>query len=81
LGRPIIVNSGTFLAETVKEYGLGIVVDLDEIGDLHSKLLAYTNVEMYRQYLLNCEHFLEKVKEDIGIFQNVVGRLLNDYAG
>jgi len=81
LGRPIIVNSGTFLAETVKEYGLGIVVDLDEIGDLHSMLLAYADVEVYRQYLLNCELFLEKVKEDIGIFQNVVGRLLNDYAG
>jgi glycosyltransferase involved in cell wall biosynthesis len=81
LGRPIIVNSGTYMAEVVKKYGIGIVVDLNDLGGLYLKLLDYADAEIYQQYLLNCECFIEKVKVDIGIFQCSVRALLNDVVG
>jgi glycosyltransferase involved in cell wall biosynthesis len=79
LGRPIIVNKGTYLAEIVSKHGLGIVVDLDDLNGLYSKISGYIDMEMYQQYLVNCEQYIEKVKGDIRLFKAAVGRLVIEH--
>lgn len=75
--RPLIVNSGTHLAEIVRDNGLGIVVDLDDMRDFDAQLNKYYDSACIDEFYRNCEVFLEKVRCDIALFkakvQTVVG--------
>lgn len=70
--RPIIVTSGTYLAEVVAEYGLGIVMDSEDPGEFAAQLDRYLDPGHFARYEANCEMFLARVSEEIGIFQGRV---------
>lgn len=72
LGRPIIVNNGTHLADLVQKYEIGIVVNLEKMDDLYENLLAYTNPDKYRNYIENCKKFIGKVQEDVAVFGTTI---------
>lgn len=75
--RPIIVNSGTFLAKLVERYGIGIVVDLDNLETLHAQMLAYTCPDHYQAYVKNCVSFMAMVSADIAGFESRVNDFFN----
>lgn len=74
--RPIIVNSGTYLAEVVQENGLGIVCDLDNLKDLEVALTRYYDSDYFSEYSDNCARFLRHVASELLHFRkSVVGFL------
>lgn len=63
LKKPILVSSGTFLAELVERYGLGIIVDVDE-DDVLEKINKYIDDFDPEEFTSNCYDFLNDVKKD-----------------
>lgn len=78
LKRPIIVNKGVHLANLVERYGIGLVINVEQIGDLYQKLREYTEPQNYRQYIQNCNHFLNKVRDDIDVFRSKISNILRN---
>lgn len=74
--RPIIVNTGTYLAQVVKSNGLGIVCDLDNLDTLESELDKYYDDVFYRNYVHSCEKFLHMVSNDLLYFKAAVTEFL-----
>lgn len=68
LRKPIIVRNGTYQAEVVEKYGLGLVVeDLKKIGDLCND---YINQLDWSQYDNNCMNFLADISKEVLIWEN-----------
>lgn len=62
LRKPILVRKGTFQAELVKHYGLGLAVE--SVDTLSSDIKCYLeNIDMSR-YDSNCKRFLNDVKAE-----------------
>ena len=66
--RPIIVNAGTYLADVVRQNGLGIVIVREDPHWLMEQIDRYYDRNVFRQFELHCEEFLAKVKFDISRF-------------
>ena len=60
---PIIVNEGTYLAELVEQYGLGIAVDTQK-DDLYKKIRAYIETFDKKRFLNNCMQLLDQVSRE-----------------
>lgn len=75
--RPIIVDSGSYLAKLVQAKGVGAVIDLDRNAAWSSALDRYYSADHFEEYEENCHRFLEEVKVDMATFerrvQDVVG--------
>lgn len=69
--RPIIVDDGTYLAETVRENSIGVVAQLDDPAKLASQLEKYYEAGYYDEYASNCQAYLSSVAEDIKRFREV----------
>lgn len=61
--KPIIVAKGTYLAQIVKEYGLGLEIDVykDNIVEVIEKYINEFNEEEFTQ---KCNRFLNEIYED-----------------
>lgn len=66
--RPIIVNTGTYLAEVVLKNHLGIVVELGNMSDLVGKIAPYYDSEYYAHYVECCDRYLGSVRKEISVF-------------
>jgi len=74
--RPIIVNDGIYLADVVREYGLGIVFDLNSMEGLEESMMRYYEPRYFDEFSKRCEIYLDKVKDDILLFKkNVLSAL------
>ena len=62
--KPIIVSKGTYLAEIVKKYDIGIPVDVftDDTAALLNSYLDRFDENLFRE---NCSRLIEKVNDDI----------------
>ena len=62
--RPLIVSSGTHLADLVAEYGLGVVLDAGDTVRLSERLEAFFGADRYAAFVEGCRHFLSKVAHE-----------------
>lgn len=73
-GKPIIAFTGTYLAEIVKKYEIGLVINsFDNIGVQISNYLSLFNVDEYKR---NREVFIKKAIEDNSTFSTEVTRFI-----
>lgn len=63
--RPIIVSAGTYLAEVVSTYGLGVVYDPEQASDLPRQLSWYYEADNFAEFSGNCERFIGDVRRQI----------------
>lgn len=69
--KPILVSSGTYLAEVVAQYHLGISVDV-EADDVVQAVNAYLENFDPAVFEQGCRQFLEKVEEEIAVYDAVL---------
>ena len=75
--RPMIVNEGSYQAELVSGFGLGLV--LSETDNFYDKVTEYWKSIDWTMYIHNCASFLEMVKNENDIFiENVKAFLKNE---
>lgn len=70
-GRPMIVNKNSYMAELVKEYNLGFVLDINEdtfLEDLYKNFLEY-NFDKYEMGRLK---IFKKIKDDDKKFEEIL---------
>jgi glycosyltransferase involved in cell wall biosynthesis len=75
--RPLIVNTGTYLSDLVRNYNIGVVVDLNNTDHLYNKLIEMTEHKNYQNYVKNCDIFIEAVRNDIRIFNITISNLIS----
>ena len=73
--KPMIVRSGTFQAELVQLYKLGVVVDNE--NDLICNIENFWCTYDFNIYNQECSRFLNKVEEEVNNFDNKMLSLLN----
>ena len=69
--KPIIVSDGTFLAEQVKKYNLGLAVNLKQ-DDLVRKIDEYIANFDKQEFEKGCNKFLDKALAENSIYMNKV---------
>ena len=70
--KPIIVSKGSYMANIVKKYKLGLVVDLDN-EDLKDSMNRFKKEFNPDEYLIGRYDFLNTVKDDFCVFkQNIL---------
>lgn len=74
--KPIIVNKGSFQAEIVNQYGLGVI--LDDNDDFSERIKEWWYNLDLDKYNDQCKEFLDKVKADLDNFEGEVVKLLHD---
>lgn len=75
-GRPIIVSAGSYLAEVVRHYGLGVILDNENMADLQGALEAYFAPEVFRGFLEGCHQFMKHARAEDQNFQAKVASLV-----
>ena len=73
LGIPILVCPETYMAEIVRKYGTGFVVDINNPSDKDSIFNQYKIIDWNRFYS-KCDAFLEEIREDEMKFREMVRR-------
>ena len=61
--KPMVVNEGSFQAEMVRKYGLGLVVYIED--DIYTQIKNYWSNMNWTEYDENCRSFLRKVLDDM----------------
>jgi hypothetical protein len=79
--RPIVVNSGTHLADLVKTRGLGAVVDLRDSGGWGVAVDRFYEANHYAEYAANAARFLEDVRNETAVFDKRVSSAVVDSWG
>ena len=74
--RPIIVNSGTYLARIVEYNGLGIVIDTYKTDAIYSKLKWYYEPDNYKAYVSNCDRYLKQVEAEYQEFEDNIVKII-----
>lgn len=69
--KPILVSKGTFLAEVIAEYGLGVAVDAENenVVEALEEYLAEFDQKRFEQ---GCQLFLKKVEEEVGEYKQAL---------
>lgn len=75
--RPIIVAAGTYLAEVVEKYELGLIVDVKK-DDLKGVIRSYIACFDQTRFLEHCEMFLTDVRKDDIEFCEMLERFLRE---
>lgn len=76
LGIPILVSPDTYMADIVKQYGIGFVFDEDD-PNICDKLFEYYQAIDWEQFDKRCDAFYSKVCEENKMFeQNVTDFLV-----
>lgn len=78
--RPIIVSAGTYLADVVIRYGLGVVVDEDMSG-LRERLEAYFSQDVFSRFIAGCDRFLRDVRSENERFKDRFYRIAGTTVG
>lgn len=73
--RPIIVSAGTYLADVVSRFDLGIVIG-DDMSGFQRQLEAYYTEEVYRRFLVGCRNFLGDARAEDRIFRERFARVV-----
>jgi hypothetical protein len=68
--RPIIVNTGTYLAQVVESSRIGIVIDLDHMEGLGKAMREYYDRDFWASYETMCATYLQGVKSEIVGFKD-----------
>lgn len=76
--RPLVVNTGTYLADLVQRHNIGIVVDLNNYDDFFNKLTELASPENYQKYVKNCDLFIEIVRNDLIKFKFKISNLIKN---
>lgn len=79
--RPIVVNSGTHLAELVTLNGLGEVLDLGDSSEWSDAISAYYRDGRYEEYSANCGRFIAKVEAELTAFEWQLRTVIARYGG
>lgn len=74
-GRPMIVNSGSYMSELVNKYNLGFVVDIKSDSFLNELYIKYTNND-FCVYQNNRFILIDKIKDDDENFKKKVLKYL-----
>lgn len=75
---PLIVADGCYLAEVVRKYHLGVVVDTKDSGDIWKKKIEdYVASFDSHKFDQACNKFLQDVEEDQRIFRKKVSEFLD----
>lgn len=74
-GKPILVSKGTFLADLVVEYGLGIPVDVFD-DDVPALLSSHLESFDEREFDAACKRLLDDVERDLRDYREVVLALI-----
>ena len=69
--KPILVSKGTYLAEIVAQYHLGLAVDV-ETEDAVQAVCSYLEAFDRNAFEHGCRQFLEKVEQEITVFNQVL---------
>lgn len=75
--KPILVSKGTYLADVIEEYHLGLAVDVerdDVVQAVEDYLAAFDHEEFDR----GCRLFLERVETEISTYQNALQSFCTD---
>lgn len=75
-GRPMIVNKGSYMDKVVREYGLGIAIDIEKkdfIKDINEYIANFD----YASFIKGCDEFLDQVIEEQLIFEQRVSEFLH----
>lgn len=72
--RPIIVSAGTYLADVVARYGLGVVVN-EDLSALQERLEAYFSQDVFSGFVAGCDRFLDDVRHEDQGFRNQFYRI------
>lgn len=74
--RPIIVSDGTFQAEMVRKYDLGIVVK--DLKDLSDQIFLYVDNFSIEKFDKSCRLFMSEIMKDINMFEKTVLSVILD---
>lgn len=69
--RPLIVGKGSYMAEVVTKYNLGITIDLDS-DNLLDEITNYINDFDFDIFIKGCSDFLKGIKQEQQIFEEKV---------
>lgn len=69
--KPILVSKGTFLADIVREYGIGLAVDIDH-DNIPELLEAYLHRFDPQKFEDGCRRLLHKVREETALFHKTI---------
>ncbi|MBU3159853.1 glycosyltransferase [Clostridium frigoris] len=64
---PLIVNKGSYMAEIVKSYNLGMAMDIDN-DNMIEEVSKYINNFDYDKFIKGCKVFLSKIENEQKIF-------------
>lgn len=73
--RPSLCYQGTYLAEIIKEYSLGLC--LDPKDNLKKSLSEYFKEFSFSSFKANCDRFLKSVREDQSNFKTQLRRFVS----
>lgn len=73
-GKPLIAMNGTYLADIMKDYQVGLV--LDKIENIESELIDYVNTFDRKHYDINRKKLLKKIIEENYGFQTKIHEIM-----
>ena len=77
LGKPIVVCKDTYMEKIVVDNGFGIAVDIN-FEQSREILFEYYNSIDYKEFINNCDLFLNKVTEDEKMFEKTIKQFINN---
>jgi hypothetical protein len=75
--KPILVSKGTYLAELVLQYGIGLCIDV-LTDDIEKALNEYIEHFSIIEFQNNCNRFLEDIKSDEIVFERKIADFVNN---
>lgn len=72
--RPMIVTKGSYQAELVKEYKLGVIVSSSE--DIYKETMKYLRSFKYEEFKQNCQNYLNKILDEHNDTINKIEKIL-----
>lgn len=75
--KPILVSKGTYLAEVIAEYDLGVAID-PETEDVVNALEAYLAEFDPEKFEEGCRRFLEKAGEEVDAYMDALRRFCTE---
>ena len=77
MGMPILVSPGTYMAELVEKYGIGIAVH-DDSNETPDVVYSFCNNLISSQLFERCDSFMKKVSEQENKYSNDVVNFLKN---
>lgn len=75
-GKLIVATEGTYLGDIVKEYNLGIVIELDNIYNLESYIFDKLKRLDLQKYNLGKNKMINKIKKEQGNFEKILKKII-----